>query len=178
MAATAPLRRRLPGVLRKLGARSLLDAPCGDFHWMRHVDLGEVAYIGADIVPEIISELSRTFAGERRRFEVLDIVVGPMPVADVWLCRDVLAHLPLGDIKQVLSNFADSEVKFLLAAWQPLATVNRDMSAGGFRTINLRLPPFNLPRPLLAFDDFVVPATPQSLGLWSNDQLRAWRAKL
>src|SRR5215212_9991686 len=36
---TETLRRELPGLLSKLSIRSLLDAPCGDFHWMQHVDL-------------------------------------------------------------------------------------------------------------------------------------------
>jgi hypothetical protein len=31
---TSALRAALPGVLQRLGVRTLLDAPCGDFHWM------------------------------------------------------------------------------------------------------------------------------------------------
>ncbi len=36
---TASLRVTLPDLLRELGVRSVLDAPCGDFNWMQGVDL-------------------------------------------------------------------------------------------------------------------------------------------
>src|SRR4051812_27850000 len=39
LARTEVIRRSLPGLLESVGARSLLDAPCGDFNWMRHVEL-------------------------------------------------------------------------------------------------------------------------------------------
>ena len=35
--ATAAIREALPGMLRRLGARSLLDAPCGDATWISTV---------------------------------------------------------------------------------------------------------------------------------------------
>src|SRR5215213_5906369 len=53
MAETEDIRGYLPELLQRLGARSLLDIPCGDFHWMKTVDLGIDRYIGADIVPEL-----------------------------------------------------------------------------------------------------------------------------
>jgi hypothetical protein len=34
--------------------KSLLDIPCGDFHWMRRVNLQGLSYVGADIVRELI----------------------------------------------------------------------------------------------------------------------------
>ena len=42
---TATIRRDIPALLASLGIRSFLDAPCGDFNWMRHVDLGVERYI-------------------------------------------------------------------------------------------------------------------------------------
>jgi hypothetical protein len=178
MASTGPIRRKLPQLLRQLSVSTLLDAPCGDFNWMRYVDIKAVSYIGADIVPEIIANLNDRYASATRRFQVLDIVVGPIPPADLWLCRDVLFHLPISNIFEVLSNFEHSSVKYILTSSYPLSTRNPDINPGGFRTINLRLPPFNLPKPLLAIDDFVVAAPPRILGLWSNEQIRLWRANL
>ncbi|HYH44625.1 MAG TPA: hypothetical protein VEG34_03005 [Thermoanaerobaculia bacterium] len=54
---TARLREALPGLIREEGVRSLLDIPCGDFHWMQHValDVEDVEYTGADVVPEIVA---------------------------------------------------------------------------------------------------------------------------
>ena len=48
---TRVLRRVLPDILRDMSVRSMLDIPCGDFHWMQHVDLSGVDYVGADVVP-------------------------------------------------------------------------------------------------------------------------------
>jgi hypothetical protein len=39
LAQTRAIREALPGVLREIGARTLLDVPCGDCHWIRHTDL-------------------------------------------------------------------------------------------------------------------------------------------
>src|SRR4029078_7931160 len=33
MEQTATIRQEIPALLRELGAKSLLDAPCGDFNW-------------------------------------------------------------------------------------------------------------------------------------------------
>src|ERR1035437_386118 len=66
---TARLREMLPELMRELGAKSLVDAPCGDMHWMKHVDwegMG-VSYTGVDIVAELVGRLREGFPG--RRFE-------------------------------------------------------------------------------------------------------------
>ncbi len=51
---TEVLREELPKCLNELGVKVLLDIPCGDFNWMRHVDVGDIKYIGGDIVDELI----------------------------------------------------------------------------------------------------------------------------
>ena len=51
--ATRFLRTALLRVLTDLGVKSMLDVPCGDFNWMRLLDL-PVDYFGADIVPQLI----------------------------------------------------------------------------------------------------------------------------
>src|ERR1700722_5052689 len=54
-AATAAIKEALPGLLGRIGARSLLDAPCGDASWIRTCSLS-VNYIGIDIVPSLIAD--------------------------------------------------------------------------------------------------------------------------
>src|SRR4051794_4328474 len=44
--STRAVRAELPGALRELGTRVLLDVPCGDFTWMAYVDLSGIEYIG------------------------------------------------------------------------------------------------------------------------------------
>src|SRR5262249_38238518 len=41
---TVEIRQRLPLLLQELGTRVLLDAPCGDFHWLSKVRLGVDTY--------------------------------------------------------------------------------------------------------------------------------------
>jgi hypothetical protein len=65
-AATAAIRRRLPALLKEIGAHSLLDAPCGDGQWMAGLDLGRVSYVGADIVPALIARLAAASTPRRR----------------------------------------------------------------------------------------------------------------
>ena len=41
-------------MLKGLKVRRLLDAPCGDHNWMRHVDLDGIQYLGMDLVEDIV----------------------------------------------------------------------------------------------------------------------------
>ena len=61
LAATQEVRALLPRLLAELGVDVLLDVPCGDFNWMRHVDLPVREYIGGDIVPPLIDSLRASF---------------------------------------------------------------------------------------------------------------------
>src|SRR5438046_7814005 len=45
LAQTQSIRDALPELLRELGVRTLLDIPCGDYHWMRQVPLRLKRYI-------------------------------------------------------------------------------------------------------------------------------------
>jgi len=83
--STRVLRRELPKALRELGASVLLDAPCGDFAWMQHVDLAGIEYIGGDIVPAIVAEDQRKFGSDSRHFVTLDLTRDSLPDADDYL---------------------------------------------------------------------------------------------
>ena len=94
---------------------------------------------------------------------------------DLWLCRDVLFHFPKPnqDILRVFRNFVAAAIPYILTTTYNFPKKNDDIKAGGFRFINLRLPPFMLPRPLSIVPDFVVPEPPRYLGLWSREQVAA-----
>ena len=65
-AATAAIRAALPGLPRRLKARSLLDAPYGDAGWIMDCVQG-LDYVGVDIVPSpIAGSRSRSDGGARR----------------------------------------------------------------------------------------------------------------
>jgi hypothetical protein len=142
---TAAVREALPALLKELGARSLFDAPCGDLHWINEVDLG-VAYIGVDIVEELVERNRRAFPSGRR-FECRDLVTDSLPQADVILCRDCLVHLPSEEVKKVIRNFIASGATWLLTTTFPAQNDNKDVRWSGWRPLNLQLPPFSLPAP-------------------------------
>jgi len=170
---TRPLRRALAKYLEHLNVKILLDAPCGDFNWMQHLELPKgTSYIGADIVGRMIDELQKRHGSASRSFLQLDIVECALPKADLWLCRDVLFHLPNKDVLTVLENFANSAIPYLLTTTYNLQKHNVDVRPGGFRFLNLQAAPFLLPRPLSRIEDFVAPEPPRYLGLWSQSQVR------
>ncbi len=50
LTATERARRELPAIWQQYQVRSLLDAPCGDFHWMQTIAHQLDRYVGVDIV--------------------------------------------------------------------------------------------------------------------------------
>jgi hypothetical protein len=166
---TEVVRRELPGLLAALGARSLLDAPCGDFNWMRAVDLGAVDYVGVDVVAALVERNRRRYGGAGRRFLRLDLTRDPLPTADAVLCRDCLIHLSLADGAAAIANIRQSGARHLLATTHESVRENVDNPTGGFRPLNLRLPPFRFPPPTtLVIED---PGTGKCLGVWRLDAL-------
>lgn len=168
-AHTVAVRSQLPLVLRDVGARTLLDAPCGDFNWMRHTRLNEIRYIGADIVPEMIARNRQMYGSEKRTFLLLDITKDHLPKADLILCRQCLYHLSFRHIQAAIANFKKSGSTYLLATTQAIARENRDIRTGGWRFLNLHLPPFNFPTPLKSIIEY--PEIGESLGLWRLEDL-------
>jgi SAM-dependent methyltransferase len=173
---TKILRSRLPDLLHNLGIKSILDAPCGDGNWIRQVGFrAPIKYLGCDIVPELI-EMNREKGAFPSKFvssdySVMDIVKDDLPDVDLWLCRDVLFHLPTEDALAVLENFRKSKINFLLTTTFSFPKSNIDVRSGGFYPINLDIEPFNLPAPMLKIPDFIVPFPPRYLALYHRDQI-------
>src|SRR5271157_1733125 len=91
---TREIIKQLPLLIKQFNIKSLLDIPCGDFNWMQHVDLG-CAYIGADIVKELIEENKRKY---NKTFVHLDLLTSKLPKVDLILCRDCLVHFSVEDV--------------------------------------------------------------------------------
>lgn len=167
---TAAIRGALPEIIRRHGIASLLDVPCGDFHWMALTDLAGAAYTGADIVPEIVAANEVRYGSPGRRFLLLDATRDALPRADLVHCRDLLIHLSLADISRVLDNIAASGARFLLTNTYTSRTVNPDIPSGDFRPLNLRLPPFDFPEPLALIDE----RCQQGDGLYRDKAMALW----
>jgi len=153
LAATRAIREALPRIVQTRGIRVLLDAPCGDFHWMQHVDLGRCRYIGVDIVSAMVDELQRTFGREDRTFLHGNIIEGPLPAADLVLCRDCLFHLTDDQIFAALRQFRATGACWLLTTTYLDVEANRPGITGGYRDINLMRPPFSFDPPLEVIEE-------------------------
>lgn len=147
LAETAAVRAALPDLLRELRVRALLDVPCGDFHWMRDVDLDGIDYLGGDIVPALVEANNAAYAAPGCRFRRIDLLVDVLPAADAVMCRDCLVHLPNALALQALDNLRRSGARWLLATTFPATVHNEDIPLGHWRPVNLQRPPFNLPPP-------------------------------
>jgi hypothetical protein len=142
-------RAEVPALLARLGVESMLDAPCGDFYWMREVAGLPATYIGGDIVPALIEGNRARHSGAGRRFEVIDIVRDALPRVDLIHCRDCLVHLPLAMAQQAIANFKQSGATYLLTTTFPrTGRTNIDISIGEWRPLDLELAPFGFPPPL------------------------------
>lgn len=175
LARTAKLRRELPALLENIGARTLLDAPCGDFNWIQHTQLGIEQYIGVDVVPDLITRNQKLYGNNDRRFVLSDLTRDELPRVDVILCRDCLIHFSYRHITAAIKNFKRSGSTYLLTNSYPRWRENANIRTGDFRHLNLTLPPFNFPPPLKQIDEKLPEEQEQFfgkiLGLWRLSDL-------
>ena len=167
---TAKLRRELPALLQELGTRTLLDAPCGDFNWMKDTQLGIERYFGVDVIPDLITRNQELYGNDQRQFALLDLTRDALPRVDVILCRDCLIHFSYKHIADAIKNFKRSGSTYLLTNSYPLWPENTDIRTGDFRHLNLTSPPLNFPAPLKYIDEKYPEEQEQFfgkiLGLW------------
>src|SRR5262249_12332457 len=122
---SAAIRAALPQIVRDFEIRSMLDIPCGDYNWMKLLDL-PVAYIGADIGSELVVENQHRYTGPSRSFMKLDVTADPLPEVDLILCRDCLFHFSYRHIFQALENIKNSRSRLLLTTTNTQLAKNRD----------------------------------------------------
>lgn len=165
--AESQVRYSLPNFFNELGVRSILDIPCGDFWWMKEIDLDVENYLGADVVEELIENNIVKYGNDKRNFVKLDIMRDNLPQVDLVLCRDLLVHFTYRDIFLALKNLKKSNSNFLLTTTFIGINENKDIPTGEWRAINLEKPPFNFPAPINLIEDYDVNTKAgKKLGLW------------
>lgn len=175
LSQTAVIRREIPVLLKEIHAGSLLDAPCGDFFWMKETELGIGEYIGVDIVPELIASNNEQYGGSGRRFIVADIANDDLPAVDVILCRDCLVHLSFQHATAAIANLKRSGSTYLLSTTFPAVASNADIKTGEWRPLNLQFAPFRFPEPVKLINEECTEVggkyADKSLGLWRLDTI-------
>jgi 2-polyprenyl-3-methyl-5-hydroxy-6-metoxy-1,4-benzoquinol methylase len=172
MDATAVLRMELPRLLARLGADSLLDAPCGDAGWINTANLG-VRYVGVDIVPALVESLrARTAVSEiSGDYRLADVTRDSLPRCDAILCRDCLVHLSFANIERAVANFQKSGATWLIATTFPEWQANHDCEDGDWRALNFERAPFSWGTPVELLNENCTEAG----GGWRDKSLGVWR---
>lgn len=173
---TTKIRHQLPILFKEFGISTVLDIPCGDFHWMKEVDLRGVEYIGADIVPELVDKNQTQYGDENITFLQKNIIEDELPQVDLMLCRDCLVHFSDQDIFSSLKNFLDSGSEYLLTTTFTDRKRNDDIATGQWRPLNLEKAPFFLPEPRFLINEECIEKggvfEDKALGLWRDIDVR------
>lgn len=171
---TQTIRAILPNMFSHFSIASILDAPCGDFNWMKTINLDPYTYLGIDVVEAVISQNDAFYGSSTKKFICLDLLTGSLPQVDLIISRDFLVHLSNDDVKKVLKNFKMSGSRYLLTTTFPTRT-NENISSGQWRPLNLQKAPFNLPQPIFIFTENCTEQggiyADKSLGLWKLEDI-------
>lgn len=167
---------KLPGFLLKHQIKSVLDAPCGDFNWMKHVDKSGFNYIGGDIVQELVDDNNKRYSTSKIKFIKINIITEQLPDVDLIIVRDCLVHFNNESIKLFFNNLMSSNIRYILTTNFPLTRNNYDITMGNFRFINLLRNPYNLPKEIDVLWEECKEAYGQcpdkSLFLWDVKEIR------
>ena len=77
-------------------------------------------------------------------FRVLDLTESELPKVDLIFVRDLLGHFNYQNVNKALQNIIRSGSKYLLTTSFTRWHYNVDIENGGWRCINLMIPPFSL----------------------------------
>ncbi|HEV8390183.1 MAG TPA: class I SAM-dependent methyltransferase [Dongiaceae bacterium] len=170
--ATAAIRARLPGLLKELGVRALLDAPCGDHRWMASLHLELDCYVGMDIVPSIIDALQQRYRRDSHRtFQRADLTRDALPRCDLILSRDCLVHFSFATLARAVRNLKASGATWLLTTTFPELERNEDIEDADWRPLNFERAPLNWPAPAEIINERCTEAG----GAYADKSLALWR---
>ena len=169
---TVTLRKKLITLLNQMNIKILIDAPCGDFWWMQHIlpKTSIEKYIGIDIVPKLIEQVNNHYGTDKIIFKCQDIAEEFNEQGDLVICRDCLVHLSFESALKVLTNFANSSVKYFL-----ITTFDREKNydypdGTSHYLMDLTKSPFNLPKPTVSINE----ECPEWNGIYNDKSLGFW----
>lgn len=142
--STNKIREILPVLFKNYGVKTFIDAPCGDFNWMKLVDMSLLdSYIGIDIVKEVIFTNQCKYTTDKINFQVGDLTSTKLPAGDMILVKDCFIHFSFEDIFSAIENIKYSGIKYLAINHSNDIDKNDSiMTGGGHRPINFSIKPF------------------------------------
>ena len=175
---TRIVREELPRIIEKYGVKTMLDAPCGDFFWMKEI-VGKITdagciYHGADIVENLIKENAVKYGNEKIKFLHLNLIEQQIPKVDLVFTRDCFIHLSFENICRILKNYKESGSKYMLVSTYSNANrVNnyvKDFYLRG-RVLNMRKYPFYFPEPFIIINE----GCTEGEGAYADKSLALWK---
>ncbi len=163
--------KEIPLLFKNFNINTMLDIPCGDFYWMKELDLKDINYIGVDIVDDLIKKNNEDYSKNNLHFKKLDLIKDTLPSVDLIFTRDCLVHLSFEDIFKALTNICNSNSKYLLTTTFTERTINNDIKTGQWRTLNLQIEPFFLPKPIKIINE----GCTENEGIYSDKSLGFWK---
>ncbi len=129
--------------------KKVLDAPCGDCAWIEGLFKMNIEYTGIDIVNELILKNKKKFKKNQKvNFFCEDLTeYNKFDNYDFILLRDFFIHLPIENIQNILNNLKKSNCKFYAFNNYEGIKINKEISTGEHRKINLMEKPFSLEQP-------------------------------
>jgi hypothetical protein len=96
-----------------------------------------------------------------------------LPKADIIICRDCLVHFSFNDVFSALRNICRNESTYFLSTTFSKHKRNSNIYTGSWRPINLVVPPFSLPDPILLIKEGCTDdgAADKSLALWKIEDI-------
>jgi hypothetical protein len=170
---TQELRERLPEVFQELEIQSIVDCGCGDWNWMKTVNLTGIQYIGLEIIQPLVNSL-QAHATENISFQKLDIFQRLPETADLWIARDLLCFYTLKEIKRFFEMFIESQSKFLAISSVETDQEFNPQLLGCWKPLNLLSEPFALPEPMMEIADGKQWFRAKKLYIYNRQQIIEW----
>lgn len=168
---TEDLRKKLDSLFQILDIKSMIDAPCGDFNWMRiFLKNKTIQYIGIDIIEKNIINNNLIYKNDLTNFYLGDLRDCHIPKADLIFCRDCLVHLSHQDNEQIIKNFKKSDCKYLMMTTFSAREHNPDTNAPNWRPLNMRLYPYKFPEPIFTINE----NCSENRGKYSDKSICVW----
>tara|TARA_B100001057_G_scaffold498346_1_gene605056 strand:- start:17 stop:745 length:729 start_codon:yes stop_codon:yes gene_type:complete len=135
--------------------KQILDAPCGDCAWIDRIFKMDIQYTGIDIVDELILHNKNKYRINKNvNFYCEDLTeYNKFNNYDFILLRDFFIHLPLQTINNIVNNLKKSNCKYYAFNNYENIKINREISTGQHRKINLTEKPFNFGQPFLKIQE-------------------------
>jgi hypothetical protein len=170
---TETLIIELSKLLKDRSIKTFLDIPCGDFNWMKKVDLSGINYTGADIVESLINENTKKYEKDGMKFFALNIINDILPNNDIIFVRDCFVHLSYKNIFEAVENIKKSGSRYLLATTFTGVNKNYDIITGDWRPLNLEKKPFMFPKP----EHIIIEGCTEGNGKYKDKSMGLWEIK-